>query len=724
MRRNATARRPSVPVLCLVFQRFRVYTREVNPSRGLTAALLCALLGASAAAHPGPAPAAAPDAGYSLDVPAGRCAAKGGPAAQPITAGPAYDLRAHPLAPEVLALWRRAGFGVDASSSALLTASGRPLPQAEFARLSAPFDGAVDTMTNAAWTALIFTGYRQEGDCRLLDPKQRTPLTRLELMDLERRLRGTTGGSAVEELLVRLAKEDPSRPPSPAVLARMKELEGRGEKLPENLRRALADPRLTAGDLRGKAESLYGGMLRAWDGSRSWADLTEGALPPVEGYSVPGPGKGRIESWESSVGDAFSAEFQGLFSKTASGRELLGRFKDRSGRLDLPKMTVLKMSQTPGGDGYGGALAVYHSESRTVVLNHWYVVAQILASAKPAEREALGARLADSKALAAYLKANPAARAAVADRMDATVFHELTHAWQYRRQDLAVEEARGNAPGGIVLAHEHEAFFAEYRYLHEKLMRDPSAALRTAELPSYLALLNDPEGYRDLITASYQKTIPGSTDFKTLEELQKERRKFLGAPTGGGPLAWARAQLVRAGLARGDDALKRADDDQKATEKRYLTEAIPKMEVEARRRLPDALASLGRPDLSMEVLSALPPGDAGSADRRDAFAAETAVALVHPPAGMDLDARLAAYGLLNAELRREKKPVPPEVQAAYARDARDYTARLVDRVERAPDAAARRAAAGQAHAWLNALPPKDPETVALARRLKAAERSR
>ncbi len=164
---------------------------------------------------------------------------------------------------------------------------------------------------------------------------------------------------------------------------------------------------------------------------------------------------------------------QAFFSRTEAGRELLGRFKDAKGRPDLPKLTVLKMSQRPGDAGYGGAAAVYDESSRTVILSHWHVVRQILAGVPAAEREKLGARLSDSRALAEYLRAHPAQRTAVANRVDVTLFHELTHAWQYRRQSLAVESIRGNAPSGIILAREHEAFFGGNRYFHEKLMCIP-----------------------------------------------------------------------------------------------------------------------------------------------------------------------------------------------------------------------------------------------------------
>lgn len=680
----------------------------MNPSRGLAAALLSAVLGASVA--------------FAAEVPNGACAGRGGPAAAPILTGPAFDLRAHPLPPEVLAEWKRAGYGVNASSSLLLFPSGRPVPAAEVERLSAPFDATIDTMTNGAWSALIFSGYRlQDATCRILDPEKRAPLTRLDILDFERWVAGGRGSGAVAELVVALKDADAGKPPSAAVRARMAELEARGEKLPENLRRALADRTLSAGVLRGRAEGAYAEALRAWDGSRDLKSLADAARPPVAGDNVPAPRKGRIESWERVVGDGFSSDVRALLSRTAAGRELLGRFKDAKGRLDLPKMTVLKMSQRPGDAGYGGAAAVYDNSSRTIILSHWYVVSQILAGVPAAERAKLGARLSDSRTMAEYLRAHPAQRAAVADRVDVTLFHELTHAWQYRRQALAVETIRGNAPAAILLAREHEAFFGMYRYFHEKLMRDPGAALRSEHYGGYLAAMSDPEKYRDQITRVYQASIAVSADFKTLEQIQAERRRVLGVPVGAGAAARQRALLWLAGLARGDAALKQARDDQARTEDLYLGKIFPKMRAESA-LLADYFIGIGRPDQGLRLLSAAAPS--GALDRRAEFAAATAAMLARRPAGVSLEDRLWAFSGLEAELGREKKPLPPKAAAAYALDALEFAGSCADRAQAAREPGERAALLSQARDWLEVVPPGAPGASGLKKRLNAMEKAR
>lgn len=683
----------------------------MNPSRGLPAALLCVLLVSSVAS--------------AIEVPNGACAGRGGPAASPILTGPAFDLRAHPLPPAVMADWRVAGYGVNASSSQLLSPTGRPVVAAEYERLSAPYDAAVDAMANGAWSGLIFTGYRlQDSTCRILDPEKHQPVTRIEVLGFERRIGDSRGFTALEELLVALKHADPNKPPSAAVLARLAELEARGEKLPESILRAFADRTLTAGALRGRAEGTYAEALRAWEGSRGLKDLADAALPPVSGYNVPALRKGRIEAWEQVIGDGFSSDMQALFSRTEAGRELLGRFKDAKGRPDLPKMTVLKMSQRPNDAGYGGAAAVYDETSRTVILNHWFVVGQILAAAAPAERAKLGAQLVDSRALAEYLRAHPAARAAVADRVDVTLFHELTHAWQYRRQTLGVETMRGNAPSGIILAHEHEAFFGMYRYLHEKLMRDPDAAVRSPDFGGYLAMMNDPEKYRDQITRQYQAGIAASTDFKTLEQVQAERRKVLGVPAGSGPVAWARALLERAGLSRGDAALRQARDDQAEKERTFLSSTVPQMRREAGGRLPAALGAIGRPDLGLQVLAVAPASSGGAVDLRPGLAASTAAMLARRPASVSLEDRLNAFSALAAELRREKKTMPAATAAAYGLDALEFAGRYADQAEDAREPGQRAVLLKAARAWLPAMPGNDPRTRAFKARLDALERKR
>jgi hypothetical protein len=694
----------------------------VNPSRGLAAALLCALLGAAAAAHPMGGSIPAPEAGTAFKIPAGKCGGRGGPEAQPILSGPVYDLRAKPIASEVLAEWLAAGYSVDRSSSHLLSPGGRPVAAAEVARLSAPFDAAVDTMTNGSWSALIFQGYRlQDADCRLLDPEKRTPVTRIEILELERMVGGQHGTTAVEELAAGLRGADPRRPVPASVRARMADLEARGEVLPDALKRALADPGLTAGEVGGLAQERYARAMRAWDASRDFKSVAEGALPPVAGYNVPAPRAGRIETWEKTIGDGFSSDIQELFSRTAAGRELLARFRDPKGRPDLPKVTVLKMSQRPGDAGYGGAAAVYDETSRTVVLSHWYVVGQVLAAAKPDQREKLGEALADSRGLAQYLRTHPAERAAVADRVDVVVFHELTHAWQLRRQALAVEMTRGNAPSGIVIAREEEAFFAMDAYLHQKLMNDPAAALRNDEFPEYLGMISDPEKYRDRIAGLYQRQFAGSSDFPTLERIQAERKTVLGVPAGSGVAAWTRAALERLGLARGDAALKQARDDQAATERAYLA-AAPRMQAEAASRLPDAFVKAGRPDYGLKVLAAVPSSARGPVDRRPALAAETEAMLARPAATLTLDERLEAFGLLSAELQRERKGWSAATEAAYRRDVFSEAERLADSAAAESDRARRADLVGRSREWLNASSPKEPRAAALKRRLDALEK--
>ncbi|MFI5345182.1 MAG: hypothetical protein ACHQ51_02295 [Elusimicrobiota bacterium] len=681
----------------------------MNPSRGFSAALLCALLGASALAQ--------------TAIPNGRCSGKGGPAAAPIQEGPAYDLRARPLKPEKLSFWKQAGYGVDASSSRLLSPAGKPLPEAEYERLMAPFDAGIDRMSNGAWSTLLLLGYRLNDDnCRLLEPTNRQPVTRLEIIEFEKRIGAGSGNSALETLLVELKGANPSKPPPAAVLARMAELEARGEKLPDNFRRALAGRTLSAGALRGQAEEVYAKTLRGWENSAELMELGKLAEAPVPGYNAPAVRKGRIESWEQVVGDGFSSDIQSNFLRTESGRELLSRFRDAHGNSELPKVTVLKLSQRPNDAGYGAAAAVYDNSSRTVILSHWYVVSQILAAVPPAERQKLGTQLSDSRALAEYLREHPDRRAAVSDRMDVTVFHELTHAWQARRDALSVETARGNAAGGIILAHEHEAFDAMYRYMHEKLMRDPGAALRSPEYGGYLAMIADPYKYRDNITREYQATFIGSTDFKTLEQIQAERQSILGLPAGWKPSDLARAVIDRFRLARGEAALKTADRTSTDLERKYFRETVPRMRAEAAAKLPAYFASVGRPDQALNITSVahLSPKD----DRRPEWAAAAAAQLARRDPSLSLEERLTAFNTVLIEMKREDKPVPPEVWKAYARDALEYAGRATESARTASDPAQRAAAIKLARDWLRAAPAKDPATAALSKKLDVLEKRR
>jgi hypothetical protein len=681
----------------------------VNPSRGFPAALFCALLAASAAAQD--------------IIPNGRCSGKGGPAAQPVTTGPAYDLRAHPMKPEQSAFWKRAGYGVDASSSHLIFPSGKPVPAAEYARLMAPFDAGIDRMGNGAWSAMLTMGYRlNDDDCRLLDPVKRQPVTRIEIIEFEKQVGAQGGSSALENLLVELKGADPSKPPSAAVLARMAQLEARGEKLPESFRRALSDRTITAGALRGRAEDAYAKLLRGWDGATDVGDLDKLAQAPVPGYNAPAIRKGRIESWEQVVGDGFSSDVQANFLRTESGRELLGRFRNPRGGSDLPKMTVLKLSQRPGDAGYGAAAAVYDDSSHTVILSHWYVVGQVLAGVPREERERLGAKLANSQELARYLHDHPDQRAAVSDRMDVAIFHELTHAWQARRDALSVETARGNAAGGIILAHEHEAFDAMFHYMHEKIMRDPASAMRSEWYGGYLAMIADPVKYRDQITRQYQATFTGSADFKTLKQIQAERESILGFPASWKPSDWVRAWYDRQRLSRGEAALNTADRTSTDLEARYFRETVPRMRAEAAAKLPAYFASIGRPDQALKLteVAHLRPAE----DKRPQWAAATAVLLVRRDPSLSLEDRLEAVNALSVELRREGKPMPADVWTAYGRDALEYAGRNAESARVAETPAQRAAFVQAARSWLLASPVVDPGAAVLRKKLDDLEKRR
>jgi hypothetical protein len=233
-------------------------------------------------------------------------------------------------------------------------------------------------------------------------------------------------------------------------------------------------------------------------------------------------------------------------------------------------------------------------------------------------------------------------------------------------------------------------------------------------------MLSDPEKYRDRITSQYQASMPGSTDLPTLERIQAERKTVLGVPVGGGVADWSRAALERLGLARGDAALKQAREDMAATEKKDLNDAA-RMREEAARRLPDAFARAGRPDYALKVLAAASEGDDV---RRPVLAVATEAMLARSPRDLSLDERLEAYGLLSAELAREKKGWSPATEAGFRGDTLAYIGRSLDAAQAEPDSARRALLLASARSWLTNAPPKDPKTAGLRARLEALEKTR
>jgi hypothetical protein len=209
------------------------------------------------------------------------------------------------------------------------------------------------------------------------------------------------------------------------------------------------------------------------------------------------------------AGESIRAAAAARLSQVERGRLILSRLNGRDGTPALPPFLI--------GDA-GTATARYDVDRRAVLIDRDAAVTALLDGIPAADRAARRQALARPGALNAALAADPAAVRRLVDANDALFAHELTHAWQDRRDPLWREMRDGHVPPAVVFEYEEEANLEKNLYIDALLRADPGASVDPVELEDYRAMMRDYRQWRRELLNTYR-----GADGDMLKELSEVR---------------------------------------------------------------------------------------------------------------------------------------------------------------------------------------------------------
>jgi len=360
-------------------------------------------------------------------------------------------------------------------------------------------------LTDGTKNALASLGFRLEDDGRVLDRKTRA-LSEDQLAQALRSLGLSAQLQALERLKLILSKEEPSAQDW-ALVQSLK------AQLPPDVA-AAAGANVDLAALRRLADADISRLEAAFDGARSLKDRLAGALPVQAG---PRSGFLPLDDSERRVGDALNAATANTLAQDPFGRTVLERLKDKNGRPDLPPLVVQDLP---------GAVASYDHRRGVIIVDRGTLTMSVTEDAGPGERAELGRRLDSRQALLEYLALHPEASASFAAKNDALLVHELTHAWQDRRDGVLREMARGNLPQALVLEFEEEAWMSKNQYIRSKLSRDTKASIDDAELSDYVSMTGDRQRWKRDLYDRYRDYSPaGALTLRQTAQVLAQRRE-------------------------------------------------------------------------------------------------------------------------------------------------------------------------------------------------------
>lgn len=350
---------------------------------------------------------------------------------------------------------------------------------------TAQADWRRDGIDEQVKTALTGQGWRLENDGRVLGPMTKAPVAKAVLekavLDLREKKRAALPAHLPPALAVAI-------PGSESGLNKVK---------------ALADADMSR-------------VASYFDGGRTMTSR-EAAVPPISA-GTPGPSVDLpyFTPREQLVGEKILAAAEAAISRDPFGKAVLARLKGKNGMPELPPILI--------EDQNGPAIAQYDIRRKAIVLDREVVLASVVATVPPRQASALRASLSTRAALLAHLEAHSEAVSAVVKDNDVVIVHELTHAWQDRRDTIFREIARGNLPNVQPLEYEEEAYKTKNMYLHSKLQHDPASVKMDAELSDYIAMMQDPvfwkkELFKGLNASSPSRALP----FQSIQDIQAGR---------------------------------------------------------------------------------------------------------------------------------------------------------------------------------------------------------
>ncbi len=489
-----------------------------------------------------------------------------------------------PVAEDVRQALEDVGYAFD-DKGAAVGRDGKPLTQQALDAWLAPYDYRKEPLSEAEESDLVLDGCRlEESTSHIVCLPDKKPLSRL---GVQRRRGGARPqqSNALERIGALLAKAAPGAPVGADVADEVRALEkAKPGSVPPALRDELLAPKgLTTARAAADVQAAYLDSTRFFDGRSPLSALAERSVP------LPADWKPKFDVKFFDDGERrVSQLLQDAAVRRMEGNpvsaELLAHFRGADGKLSLPPIHVLPISSDLSGNYENGEIAVSRDDLLTS-----------LSVGDDGRYEVLDRRLKTSAALAAYLKSHPKALDRYLALNEETLVHELTHAWQNRRDRIWPESDRGNVPGGDYAEDEHEAFLTEMRFLNEKLKRSPLAKVEPLELQRYQLLALDFDRWRDQITQDYFRSYPDATnDVETARAIQAERISAARALMGDSVYQAVYQGLKLAGLELGSKTLdgfsagysKRMDDFAKNGYPAFKRDASG---VLARRKLAQAL---------------------------------------------------------------------------------------------------------------------------------------
>jgi hypothetical protein len=395
--------------------------------------------------------------------------------------------------------------------------------------------------------ALRGAGYGLQDDGRVLDPKSRLPLTDPELTAALTRINLSTQQLTLERLRLVLAHD----PLTDSDLAAAAELAG---NLPDDVAKALA-AKAGVDNLRALADKDLTSINAYFDGARTPADRAEAATPVAAGDPGPRVPLPYFDPSERRLGDALRAAAAARIAKDPYGAgTVLPRLDGPDGKPDLPPIVVDKLS---------GDAAEYDYRRRALVVDQDTLAASIVDGVPAKDRGALEKTLASRQALIDYLNAHPQAVAAFAASNDVLLVHELTHAWQDRRDPVMQEMSRGTLPAAVVIDYEEEAWLTKNQYLQSKLKHAPASVADDVELADYRKMTADPESWVRDLRSNYAGAASNAMDMATARSISEHRLEMARAR----PVASRDEQTAKSldllALGRADEELAAADAEER-----------------------------------------------------------------------------------------------------------------------------------------------------------------
>ncbi|MFI5348775.1 MAG: hypothetical protein ACHQ2Z_04460 [Elusimicrobiota bacterium] len=367
-------------------------------------------------------------------------------------------------------------------------------------------------LPDAMQGALRSAGYGLLDDGRVLDPKTRTSLTEPELAAAIIRIDLATERLSLERLRLVLAHEPLSDSDRAAAAA----LEG---GLPRDVAKAL-ESRAAPADLRTLADQDLTRIAAYFDGSHTPAERAEAAAPVQAGAPGPRAPLPYFDPSEKNLGDSLRAAAAARIANDPFGRTVLARLDGADGKPDLPPIVVENLS---------GDVAEYDYRRRALVLDQSALAASVADGVPAKDRGALENILSSRQALIDYLNIHPGAVAAFAAQNDVLLVHELTHAWQDRRDPIMQEMSRDALPGAVVIDYEEEAWLTKNLYLQSKLKHDPASVADDVELSDYRKMSADPANWLRDLRAEYAEAASNAMNLATAREIQAHRLEMARA---------------------------------------------------------------------------------------------------------------------------------------------------------------------------------------------------